>query len=271
MSTLLRRELAPLSDAAWSMIDEEAARILKGNLSARALVDFNGPHGLTQAALNLGRVKPVDSDVVKGVAWGLREVQPLAEICVAFTLSLADLDQLARGGSTPDLSAVVGAAQKAALFEEKAIYFGLPQGGGQGILADSAQKSIPLPADAEAYVAAVEAAVHAIQKHGIAGPYHLVLGRHPFLTLAIGDTRGYPLRKRVGDLLYGGTVRWSPAIDGAAVISGRGGDYEFTVGQDYAIGYSGCEGDAVSLYLTASFAFRVLEPAAAVALKPKTA
>jgi len=261
--------MAPLSEAAWNMIDAEAARILKGNLSARALVDFNGPHGLAKAAVNLGRVKPVSADVVKGVAWGLREVQPLAEVRVPFALSLADLDQLARGGSAPDLAAVVAAAQKAALFEEKAVYFGLPQGGGTGMLPAAAHKPVALPADAEAYVAAVESAVHAVQQQGIAGPYHLVLGRKPFLTLAVGDTRGYPLRKRVGDLLYGGSMRWSPALEGGAVISGRGGDYELTVGQDYAIGFAGCEGDTVSLYLTASFAFRVIEAAAAVELRLK--
>lgn len=269
MSSLLKRELAPISAAVWDMIDEEAARILKGNLSARRFVDFDGPHGLAAAAVNLGTVKPISAQVVKGVTWGAREVLPLVEIKAEFSLSLADLEQVERGGATPDLAPVVAAAQDAAFFEEKAIYFGLPQVGGQGVLADSKHKPVTLPKNSPGYPAAVEAAVYAIQQEGIGGPYYLILGDDPYQTLAIGDSHGYPLRKRVADLLYGGPIHWSPVIEGGAVISGRGGDYELTVGQDYAIGYSGCDGDTVKLFLSASFAFRVLEPAAAVALKVK--
>ncbi len=271
MNTLLKREFAPIPEAAWAMIDAEASRILKGNLSARALVDFSGPHGPEKAAVNLGSVTALDDAPVAGVAWGLRDVLPLAEFRAPFALSMADLDQVARGGVTPDLSTVVAAAQKAALFEEKALYFGLPKGRMQGLLPGSANKPVALPKEAQGYPAALETAVHSLQRNGIGGPYHLVMGRQAFQTLAAGDTHGYPLRKRIGDLLNGGSVRWSPALEGGALLSGRGGDAELTVGQDYAVGFSGADGDKISLYLTASFAFRVLEPAAAIELKPARA
>jgi uncharacterized linocin/CFP29 family protein len=268
MNGILKRELAPVSDAAWKMIDDEAARTLKGNLSARALVNFSGPHGLAAAAVNLGGVEPAAAEVVKGVAWGTRQVLPLVEVCLPFSLSLVDLDQVPRGGVAPDLAAVKAAAQKAALFEEKALYYGLP-GGYAGLLSASSHKAIPLPSDAAAFLATVETAVHALQSCGIAGPYHLVLGRKPYQALAVGDGHGYPLSKRVAGLLEGGSVRWSPALEGGALVSGRGNDYELTVGQDYAIGYAGSADDLVNLYLMASFAFRVIEPAAAVELKAK--
>jgi len=35
----LRRELAPISDSAWALIDQEATRVLKLKLAARKLVD----------------------------------------------------------------------------------------------------------------------------------------------------------------------------------------------------------------------------------------
>jgi uncharacterized linocin/CFP29 family protein len=269
MSTFLKRERAPFVDGAWELIDNEAARILKGNLSARALVDFNGPLGFTAAAVNLGGLKAAGTEVVKGVSWSKREVLPLNEIRVGFSLSLADLEQVARGGTAPDLSAVVEAAQKAALFEEKALYHGLPQGAGQGLLAGSAHKPVVLPKDASGFLEAVETAVYTIQKEGISGPYHLVLGAHVYQALAVGDRQGYPLRKSAAQLLEGGSIRWSPALACGAVVSGRGGDAELTVGQDYAVGFEGAEGDTVNLFLTATFAFRVLEPAAAIELKSK--
>ena len=45
MNHLLRGH-APISDAGWSMLDEEARERLTPALAARKLVDFSGPHGL---------------------------------------------------------------------------------------------------------------------------------------------------------------------------------------------------------------------------------
>jgi uncharacterized linocin/CFP29 family protein len=45
--------------------------------------------------------------------------------------------------------------------------------------------------------------------------------------------------------------------------------FQLSVGQDLSIGYAGHDRDRVYLYLTESFAFRVLERGAAVYLKPK--
>jgi uncharacterized linocin/CFP29 family protein len=53
------------------------------------------------------------------------------------------------------------------------------------------------------------------------------------------------------------------------VVARRGGDFELTVGQDWSIGYKGHDKENVDLYLTESFTFRVLEPAAACELKLK--
>lgn len=270
MKNLLRRELAPIADEAWALIDEQAKRILNGNLSARGMVDFQGPHGWTLAALNLGGVKAGQSTVVKGVAWGLRQTLPLIEARVPFSLSLCDLDSVGRGGRTPELTAVVQAAQKAALFEERAVYFGVDEAGTTGLLSAAANKPVPCPASADRWVQAVAAAVHAIQSHGIGGPFELLLGRQPYQTVTTGNEAGYPLAKRLRDLLGGGAIRWSPAIEGGAVVSHRGGDYELTVGQDFSIGYAGLEGDRIDLFLVESFAFRVLEAAAAVELKIKS-
>ncbi len=271
MNAILKRNLAPIDEAAWKLIDEQAARILKGNLSARALVDFKGPLGLAASAVNLGGVRPIEAEVVKGVSWGQRQVLPLVEVYVPFTLSLADLDQTLRGGVTPDLAAVTAAAQRAARFEERALYYGLPESGYEGLLSASAHKPVALTKDASAFAASVEEAVLTIQRHGIGGPLHLVLGSAAYALLAVGDTHGYPLRKRISGLLEGGTIRWSPAFAGGALLSGRGGDYELTVGQDYAVGFAGSSDDCVNLFIIASFAFRVIEPAAAVELKAKQA
>ena len=51
---------------------------------------------------------------------------------------------------------------------------------------------------------------------------------------------------------------WAPAVDGAVVLSQRGGDFELTVGQDFAIGYRSSDAASVDLYLEESTTFRVL-------------
>jgi uncharacterized linocin/CFP29 family protein len=41
----LHRELAPISDAAWAQIEEEASRTFKRYLAGRRVVDVNAPGG----------------------------------------------------------------------------------------------------------------------------------------------------------------------------------------------------------------------------------
>jgi uncharacterized linocin/CFP29 family protein len=66
--------------------------------------------------------------------------------------------------------------------------------------------------------------------------------------------------------LLDGPIVWAPAVDGAVVLSLRGGDFELTVGQDFSIGYLEHTASAVRLYLQESFTFRVLSAEAAVPL-----
>ena len=270
MNSILKRHLAPVGADAWKQIDEQAATVLKGNLSGRALVSFNGPHGLTASAINLGLVTAAKKPVVEGVQWGFRQVLPLIEIYAPFALSLEDLEQIDRGGVAPDLDPVIQAAHEAACFEETAIYKGLPEGGYAGLLDSSPHKPVALPARPEAFAGAIGNAVLALQQQSIGGPYHLVLGSAAYQALALGELQGGPLRTFVDKLLLGGAVKWSPALnEGGALFSGRGGDAELTVGQDYAVGFAGTQDDTANFFLMASFAFRVIEPRAALALSFK--
>ena len=268
MTDLLKRNLAPLTDKAWAAIDAQAARILKGSLSARKVVDVSGPHGWAAAAVNLGALEAPGKEAVPGVAWALRKALPLVEIRAPFAVDMAAMDEVDRGRANPDFTAVDAAARRAALFEETAVYHGLAGAGIEGILAAAAHRPVAAALDAPAFLAAVEKAVVLIEKHGIGGPYALVLGTAPYQRLMSGNPAGYPLPAQVKEMVHG-DVYWSPAIDGGLVLSRRGGDYELTLGQDLSLGYAGHEGGRVQLFVTASFTFRVLEPAAAVGLNFK--
>jgi uncharacterized linocin/CFP29 family protein len=261
--------MAPIADEAWKEIELQSSRILKGNLSGRKLVDFQGPHGWQFAAVNLGKLDVEPGAKAEPVAWGLHKVLPLVEVRVPFTLKVWELDDVERGARNPDLQAMTEAARKVALFEETALYRGFPGADIQGMLQASTHTPVPLSPDRGSLTESVELALLAIQEAEIGGPFALVLGTEPYKWLMVGEPNAYPLRRRIEALVTGG-IHWSPALEGGAVLSRRGGDFELTVGQDLTIGYKQHNAQEVELYFTESFTFRVLEPAAAVELKLPT-
>ncbi len=263
---MLKRDHAPITPEAWKQIDEEARRVLQLNLAGRRVVDFDGPHGWQYAAVNTGSLK-IKSEGSLGVPWGLREVVPLIEVRVPFELQIMELDNASRG-AVLDLPAVVSAAKKTAHAEDTAIFNGFKAGGFEGIIPSSPHAAITIPNDYADYPSIVGEAVEVLRRAGINGPYALALGPDCYAGLAQAAEDGHPIRERVERFLDG-TMVLAPAVDGAVLLSHRGGDYQLSVGQDFSVGYAGHDKDNVYLYLTESFAFRVLDQAAAVYLKPK--
>jgi hypothetical protein len=129
MVDLLRRSLSPVPAAAWEEIDARAAQVLQSQLTARRIVDFDGPHGWDFAAVNLGRLELSEAPGPHEVPWGKRVVQALVEARVPFVLDQMELDGIARGAKDPDLEPLESAARRIALFEESAVYNGFEPGG----------------------------------------------------------------------------------------------------------------------------------------------
>src|SRR5205823_3296249 len=97
-------------------------------------------------------------------------------------------------------------------------------------------------------------------------PYGLALGPDAHTrALETSEHGGYPLLEHLREIL-GGPLVWAPGVDGAVVVSLRGGDFVFTSGEDISIGYERHDDEAVHLYLEESFTFRVVTPEAAVPL-----
>ncbi len=270
MADLLKRSLAPVTAAAWEEIDDTASQVLKAQLSARSIVDFDGPHGWEYAAVNLGTLEIAKRNAPGGVPWGSREVRPLVEVRMGFTLSQLELDNVSRGSSTPDLGPLEDVCRKVAQFEDTAIYKGFDAGHIQGIIAGVDHKPVKLAAGLKDIPNSVTQGVHELKLAGVGGPYALVLGTDAHKALMQSGSGGYPPHRIVRDVLEGGDIIWSPVLSGGILVSTRGGDFELVMGQDLAIGYSSHDRDNVELFLTESFTFRVLEPAAGIELKAAT-
>lgn len=265
----LQRELAPVSSAAWKEIDAEATRVLKLKLAGRKLVDFGGPLGPGAAAVNTGRREPLGAGPVAEVEATRRQVLPLIELRSYFELSREEMDAVERGAEDPDLQPLIDAATRIAHAEDTAIFHGYAAGGIEGIDQASTHPVLPIPDDYQAYPHSVAEATRLLRLAGVDGPYAIALGPRCYtgLTQAVGDG-GYPVLNVVRKLVDGPLV-WAPAVNGAVIMSLRGGDFELTIGRDVSIGYRSHTDSSVRLYLIESMAFRVLTPEAAVALVHK--
>jgi uncharacterized linocin/CFP29 family protein len=264
----LLRSLAPITDSGWELLDGEAKQRLTAALAARKLVDFAGPRGWEHSSTNLGRATAVAKAPGEGVTALQRRVLPLVELRAAFTVSLAELRDQARGALDVDLESLDTAAHRIAIVENIAVFHGWPKTGIAGIAEASPHEAIPLGQKADVYPRSVARAVERLLDSGIAGPYGLALGRDEYTRVVeTAEHGGYPLLDHLRKILEG-PIAWSPGVKGAIVLSLRGGDFLFESGQDLSIGYERHDEQAVHLYLEESFSFVVATREAAVPLTP---
>mgnify|MGYP003383310380 FL=1 len=110
----------------------------------------------------------------------------------------------------------------------------------------------------------VAQALDLLQEVGIGGPYGIAMGPRCWTGVMESSERGgYPLIKHLR-LMLDGPVIWAPSVDGAVIVSQRGGDFEILGGQDWSIGYLNHDAESVELYLEETFTSLVNTPAAAV-------
>jgi uncharacterized linocin/CFP29 family protein len=267
MSHLLR-ELAPITQRGWDLIDEEARERLTPALAARKLVDFSGPHGWEHSATNLGRTRPLLDGPVDGVAASQRRVLAVVELRAPFALARAELRDADRGAEDVDLAALDAAAHRIATAENHAVFHGWEAARIAGIAETSRHDAITLGDDCDRYPRHVATAVEALLAVGIDGPYGLALGPDAYTrVLQTSEHGGYPLLDHLRKII-GGPLVWAPGVQGAVVVSLRGGDFLFEAGEDLSVGYEDHDADEVRLYLEESFTFRVATPEAAVSLTP---
>lgn len=260
----LHRELAPITGAAWAVIEEEATRTFRRNIAGRRVVDVSGPHGTEYSAVGLGRTEEI-APPARGVQSRLRRVAPLVELRVPFSLSRQELDDVQRGAKDPDLDPLKEAAQTIAFAEDQAIFEGYQAAGIEGMRAASTNDAVALPADVGQVPDAIARALSTLRLAGVGGSYSLLLGADFYTQVSESSVYGYPLRDRIGRQLDGDIV-WAPAIRGAFLVSTRGGDFDLQLGQDLSIGYLSHDADSVQLYFQESLTFLVYTPEASVAL-----
>ncbi|HVX21346.1 MAG TPA: family 1 encapsulin nanocompartment shell protein [Acidimicrobiales bacterium] len=266
MNHLLRSH-APITEEGWQQLDDEARERLVPALAARKLVDFGGPRGWQHSATNLGRTKAVAA-AGDGLVARQRRVLPLVELRAQFSIARDELMDADRGAADIELGPLDEAARRIALAENVAVFHGWDAAGITGITQACPHEPIELGTAYADYPSRVARAVQLLLTAGISGPYGLALGPDGYTGVVEATEHGGLLVFDHLRQILGGPIVWAPGVEGAVVVSLRGGDFLFESGQDLSIGYDHHDADEVSLYLEESFNFRVATPEAAVAMTP---
>jgi uncharacterized linocin/CFP29 family protein len=264
----LHRELAPISDAAWSQIEEETSRTIKRYLAGRRVVDVEGPGGMALPAIGTGHLRNVAAPG-DGILARQREVKPLVELRVPFDLDRQQIDDVERGANDSDWQPAKDAAKLLAFAEDRAIFEGYAAAGIGGIRQGTSNPILTLPPDVRAYPDVIAQALGQLRLEGVNGPYSVLLGADAYIALSESSDHGYPVMRHIKELVDGEII-WAPAISGAFVLTTRGGDFGFYLGEDVSIGYLSHDDKTVRLYLEESFTFLLLTTEASVAVTAKS-
>ncbi|MEO6793027.1 MAG: family 1 encapsulin nanocompartment shell protein [Mycobacterium sp.] len=260
----LYRDLAPVTESAWADIELEATRTFKRHIAGRRVVDVGEPAGPTAAAVGTGRLTGIDAPA-DGVVAQLRDSKPLVRLRVPFTLSRAEIDDVERGSQDPDWDPVKAAAKKLAFIEDRAIFEGYPAASIQGIRSASSNRALTLPEDARDIPDVISQALSALRLAGVDGPYSVLLSADIYTKVSETTQHGYPIREHLHRLVDGDII-WAPAIDGAFVLTTRGGDFDLRLGTDVSIGYLSHDAGSVQLYLQETLTFLCYTAEASVPL-----
>lgn len=250
----LHRELAPITDAAWDQIEEEARRTFTRDIAARRVVDVVTSDDPTVAAVGTGHLRDLKPSG-DGVQIRQRLSQPMLQLRMPFTVTREAVDDVERGAQDSDWQPVKDAAKAIGYAEDRAVFDGLAEAGIVGIPASSSNSTVALPKDPAQIPDAVAHALTALRLVGVNGPYSLLLSAPIYTAVVEASDHGYPIIDHLARLLPDGEIIWAPALTGALLVTTRGGDYELRLGQDLSIGYHSHDADGIELYLQETLTF----------------
>ena len=265
----LRRNAAPLSAKVWKAVDEIAGSMFRQTLVARRITDFDGPRGWNHVATQLGTFKPAHAPQASNkVQFLIPDVLLLTELRTDFEVPWADIDVFERVGPTLESKSIEDAAMETALAEDALLFFGTSTTPGLLKHPDTPRVALSDWSAPGRLVTDLLAAVKLLDTAGVKGPYEAVLSSQHYYSYLqqAGEGGVYPAAKQLRIILE--KVHHSPVLDGAVVLSTRGGDFLTTVGGDFTVGYRWHDDKAVHLFCVETIAPQLLTPEALCVIRP---
>lgn len=257
MSINLNKNIAPISDKSWEVINSRAKEVISSVLSARKALPIKNIG--EKKGINTGRISVNEKS---GIKYGVYQINPLVETRINFTLNRWELDNIERGVLDVDLSSLEKAVLEAAKFEEEAIYNGLPEI--KGLLDSSIHEPIPLGNTALGILSSISTGITLLKNSYAPGVLDFIVDYDTWIK--INSSSEFPIGKRVKDLIKGEVIL-SKFISSPILIPHKNENFEICVSQDFAIGYQGHTDKEVTLFITEDFTYRTLDEALVVIFK----
>ena len=231
----LLRELAPISDDAWSEIDRRGRRARSPTTSPPA---SSSTSSARSARRLVGRVR---APRVAAPRWPATSPRPgvgssRSSSCAARSRSTAPSSRPSTAAPPDaDLDPVIDAVPRRWPAPRTSwCSTATPRRRSRASAPPRRTSPITLSDQFDRYPNHVAQAVAVLKGAGVAGPYAIALGPRCYAgVIETTEKGGYPLLQHLG-LILGGPVVWAPAVDGAIVLSQRGDDFQLTLGQDTA-------------------------------------
>ncbi len=200
---------------------------LTTTLAGRKLVDFDGPKGQRKSAVSTGRVKPVEPGAARTASRAtVRKILPLTELRAVFELSREELDAVDRGAGQSGPRSGDGRRQADRAWPRIMRHFPrLCAGQDRRYLRSGRRaarsrsptitRTIRSPSPMRSPACAMPASM---------APMRSRSGRNAIPGSTDATKNGYPVIQHVRRLIDGRSSD-APAVDGAVVLSMRGGDF----------------------------------------------
>lgn len=261
---IFKQALAPIPQAAWEEINTRAEAVIRSFLTTRKSLLVNGPFGLDKTSISTGRLNVVKNEKEKDVKIGLYDTLSLMETRISFKLSRWELDNVMRGTKDIDLEPLENATKKLAKFEENTLYNGNKAAGIKGLFAEAKQE-FEVGEDSQSILDNIAKATIALKNAFAEKPYNLIVGKDFYIKL--NKLHGAKLLREMVEAMIQGNVILSEEIEGGILLPVKHPDIEFTVGQDYTIGYENHDSKDINLFIMNSYTLRVLDPNIIVTFK----
>ena len=265
-SKYLGREDAPFEESVWEALDGMVVAAARAQLSARKLLDIDGPYGLAAKSVPLEDRPVADGDVRMASS----RVLPIPLIEAAFALSARDLATFEETGFSLDSEAISRAAMAVAAAEDALVFEGNKGLGIEGLLNAKGALSVKLGKWEEVGTAAndVIKALNALDDAGFHGPYILALSTALYNMLHRIYPQGYQVEMQHVESIVGGKVVKAPGIKQGGVLLASGKQFaSIVIGQDMTTGFIGPSDSGYEFRISESLAPRIRVPASVCVLK----
>jgi uncharacterized linocin/CFP29 family protein len=257
----LGRGDAPVSGAAWDLLDTTMIEAAKGILAGRRVLGISGPYGLGLKAVPM-------SDAKGRKGYITSECLPVSLIQVPFCLGKRDIAAWERDGVALDLCGVATAACACATAEDTLIFEGAP--GIPGLLSGKGSQAAKLSPWESVGAAADEiiGAVTALDEAGFHGPYAMGLAprRYNLLLRRYPQGEGTEL-DHLRTIVTGG-IHKAPVLKNGGVLLASGKQYaEIVLGQDMSVGFIGPAEENLEFSISESLVPMIHTPDAVCVLK----